>query len=367
VVPDGQKGGTIWTTPVVDAARNTVYVTTGNRADDATGPSQQHAEAIVALDATTLAVKSHWSLPLADPTPDSDWGTAPTFSKDSLGRDVVTAGNKNGVVYAFLRDNLSAGPIWFRRVAVPAHGPDPAAGGLYSNGYFDGRRIFYAGGLTTIKGERAEGSIRALDPRTGGLFWEKALPTKTYGALTAANGMLVVPSRDALRVLDPVTGNVLYANELGLFGAATVANGRLFIGDVPGVFRAFGFPAFPGEGEAAATAASVAPSCEPPVGDSTVTCEVRLVEGCQRLESLGALADAKAVRIARVGQPRGRVRLELHPGHECAGRPLARTTLGDDGLRLPVPAAYRTSSGTGILAVEASQPARVSVTAARDR
>ena len=147
-------------------------MTTGNRGNDS--PPGGTPEAIVALDATTLAIKSYWSLPVADPTPDADFGTAPTFSRDSLGRDIVTAGNKNGVVYAFLRDNLSAGPIWFRRLAAPAHGDAPGAGGLISNGCFDGKRLFYAGGLTSINGERAEGSIRAIDPRTGGLYWEKA-------------------------------------------------------------------------------------------------------------------------------------------------------------------------------------------------
>src|SRR3954451_12797443 len=79
VVPDGQTGGTIWTKPVVDAARNTVYVTTGNRAYDASGNSQVYPEALVALEATTLAIKGYWSLPVADPTPDADWGTAPTL------------------------------------------------------------------------------------------------------------------------------------------------------------------------------------------------------------------------------------------------------------------------------------------------
>src|SRR5215211_6184724 len=88
VVPDGQVGGTIWTKPVVDAARNTVYVTTGNRAYDSTGSTQTHAEALVALDATTLAIKGYWSLPVADPTPDADWGTAPLLFRDSNGRDL---------------------------------------------------------------------------------------------------------------------------------------------------------------------------------------------------------------------------------------------------------------------------------------
>jgi outer membrane protein assembly factor BamB len=248
VVPDGQVGGTIWTSPVVDAARNTVYVTTGNRAyTNSTNDTQPHAEAMVALDATTLAVRSHWSLPVSDPTPDADWGTSPTLFTDAQGRDLVSAGNKNGKVYAFLRDNLSAGPVWSRQMASPASGDEAAAGGLYSNGFFDGQRLYYAGGHTTIGGRAVEGSIRAFNPATGATVWERALPAKTYGALTGANGMVVIPSFDALRLLDAATGEVLFGNDLGhsIFGAATVANGRLFIGDTGSFAHAFRYPSGP--------------------------------------------------------------------------------------------------------------------------
>jgi outer membrane protein assembly factor BamB len=257
VVPDGQKGGTIWTSPVADAARNTVYVTTGNRAYTfSNNDTQPYAEAMVAVDATTLAVKSYWSLPVSDPTPDADWGTSPTLFTDAQGRDLVSAGNKNGKVYAFLRDNVTAGPVWSRQLADPAAGDDPGAGGLYSNGFFDGQRLYYAGGRTTIAGRTVKGSIRALNPATGATVWERELPAKTYGALTGANGMVVVPAYDALRLLDGATGEVLYGNDLGyaIFGAATVANGRLFIGDTGSFAHAFRYPTAPTA--AAATRAS---------------------------------------------------------------------------------------------------------------
>jgi outer membrane protein assembly factor BamB len=244
VVPDGQRGGTIWTSPVVDPARNTVFVTTGNRSDDSNSNTQQYPESMVALDATTLAVRGHWQLPVEDPTPDADWGTSPTLFSDAQGRALVSGGNKNGVLYAFLRDNVSAGPVWSRRLTVAAAGDDPGAGGLYSNGYFDGTRLYYAGARTTIAGKDVAGSIRALDPATGAIVWEHGLPAKTYGALTGANGLVVVPSYDALRLYDGRTGDLLYANEFKnkIFGAATVANGRLFIGDLRGLAYAFEYP-----------------------------------------------------------------------------------------------------------------------------
>ena len=318
VVPDGQVGGTIWTSPVADAARNTVFVTTGNRAYDSTGNSQVHAEAMVALDATTLAIKGYWSLPVSDPTPDADWGTSPTLFTDAQGRDLVSAGNKNGKVYAFLRDNLSAGPVWSRQMANPAAGDDPGAGGLYSNGFFDGQRLYYAGSRTTIGGRTVDGSIRAFNPTTGATIWEKGLPGKTYGALTGANGMVVVPAFDALRLFDGPTGEVLFANDLGhtIFGAATVVHGRLFIGDTGGFAHAFRYPTAP----TAATAQASA-------GTLTMTVSPR----CSRL---GTLPDTNATPTVggiavRATSPTAQTAIRVYANASCQGRPTLRLELGD--------------------------------------
>ena len=345
VVPDGQVGGTIWTKPVVDAARNTVYVTTGNRADNSTGNTQTHGEALVAVDATTLAVKGSWSLPVSDPTPDADWGTGPTLFTDSLGRALVSGANKNGILYAFLRDNVSAGPVWSRRLAVAAAGSDPAAGGIYSNGYFDGQRLFYASGQTTVGGQSAVGSVRALDPRTGAIIWERALPSKTYGALTFANGMLVVPSRSALRLFDPATGEILYENAIPLYAAATVANGRLFIGDVNGRMRAYKYPASPGAGAATTAAASVA-----------------LTRGCQPADGLSPSLAGAQVRVMRVDS-KAPATVTVHSGEECSGAPVLRATLrrGEASvLRVP-----RGLPADGELSVASSRAVRLKLALGR--
>jgi outer membrane protein assembly factor BamB len=343
VVPDGQLGGTIWTSPVVDAGRNTVFVTTGNRAYDSTGDTQQHAEALVGVDATTLAIKGYWSLPVSDPTPDADWGTSPTLFTDSLGRDLVSAANKNGILYAFLRDNLSAGPIWTRRLAAAAAGSDPAAGGVYSNGYFDGQRLYYAGGETTIAGKTVAGSIRALDPRTGAVLWERALASRTYGALTGANGMLVVPSRTALRVLDPATGTILYANPLSLYAAATVANGRLFIGDLAGVVHAYAYPSSPGTGAAA---------------------EIALATGCHDATRRSLPAGLAGSRVEVTRRDNGNpATIRLYLGDDCSGEPLLHTTLYPNESRVVrVPESVRTAA---TVSLAATSPVRVQL--ARER
>jgi outer membrane protein assembly factor BamB len=340
VVPNGQLGGTIWTSPVVDAGRNAVFVTTGNRAYDSTGDTQRYAEALVSLDATTLAVRGAWSLPVSDPTPDADWGTSPTLFTDSQGRALVSAANKNGILYAFSRDDVSAGPVWTRRLAEAATGSDPAAGGVYSTGYFDGQRLYYASGQTTIGGKTAAGAVRALDPRTGSVIWERAMPSRTFGALTGANGMLVVPSRTALRIFDPATGAILYENKLSLYAAAKVANGRLFIGDFAGVVHAYAYPSSPG----APTTASVA-----------------LTAGCQSTtaSSLTRVAPGGRLEITRLDRGSSAT-LGLYRGGSCTGDPLLQVNLSRAEPRaVLVP---RSVARAGTLSILAETGMRVAVT-----
>jgi outer membrane protein assembly factor BamB len=311
LVPDGQVGGTIWTTPVVDAPRNAVFVTTGNAAYDSTGDTQRYAESLISVDATTLAIKSSWRLPVSDPTPDADWGTSPTLFTDSQGRQLVAAANKNGILYAFRRDDLAAGPVWTRRLADPAVGSDPAAGGVYSTGHFDGQRLYYASGLTTIGGSTVAGAVRALNPTTGAVIWERTMPARTFGALTVANGMLVVPSWTTLRLFDPTNGQLLYENKLRLYAAAKVANGRLVVGDFSGVVHAYAYPSAPG---APATA----------IASATIT----LSAGCQSttVRSTNIATPGSRVEITRLDDGDAAA-VRLYRGDSCRGDPLLETTL----------------------------------------
>ncbi len=63
-VPQGQYGGGIWTSPSLDTSTNTIFVTTGTRNQT----TQMLTEAVVALDASTLAVKSFWAVPNSQET-----------------------------------------------------------------------------------------------------------------------------------------------------------------------------------------------------------------------------------------------------------------------------------------------------------
>ncbi|HEX8036484.1 MAG TPA: PQQ-binding-like beta-propeller repeat protein, partial [Ktedonobacterales bacterium] len=114
VVPNGQVGGGIWTSPALDTATNTIYVTTGTE----NNTSQLYAQALLALDGTTLTLKDSWKLPESLAVTDSDFGTTPILFSDAAGDQLVGAINKNGMFYAFKRNNLAGGPFWQQQVAV---------------------------------------------------------------------------------------------------------------------------------------------------------------------------------------------------------------------------------------------------------
>jgi outer membrane protein assembly factor BamB len=343
VVPDGQVGGSIWTNPVVDPTTNTVYVTTGNGGQ----PNQPYAPAVVALDATTLAVKSSWLLPGSNPTLDLDFATSPVLFTDSGGRALIAVTNKNGMLYAFQRSNLSAGPVWQTQIAASVAVCVLDGCGSFSTGLFDGTRLYYAAGQTTIGGQTVGGSIRAIDPTTGAFLWERALPAWVYGALAGANGMIAVPSSDGgLYVVRATDGAVLYANGLtgapgasAIFGAPTIADGYLFIGTTDGVVHAFTFPASAGAAQALSHATVSrnwlrAGSCAATRG-AVLTADCRLaVAGrarCTRLGQLPAAAGTVIVdRLTTRETGRGRrlpATVGVYTDGSCAGRPAIRLRL----------------------------------------
>jgi outer membrane protein assembly factor BamB len=225
VVPDGQTGGGIWTSPSVDPASNTVYVTTGNTYD----ANLAFSQSIIALDGTALALKGSWTVPPASAVPDSDWGTTPTVFDDASGRHLVAAINKNGVAYAFNRNDVSSGPVWQRQIAVG--GECPICGnGSVSSGAFGNGRLYLAGGNTVINGVAAQGSVRALDPATGAIIWEHPAPAPILGALAYVNRLVVDGTGSTVEVLDAGSGTALWTYTTGarIYAAPSVAEGTLF-------------------------------------------------------------------------------------------------------------------------------------------
>jgi outer membrane protein assembly factor BamB len=244
VVPPGQVGGGIWTSPSVDTSTNTIFVTTGTQASF----TQKYVLSLVSLDATTLAVKGSWQIPQSQAVTDSDWGTTPVLFDDSAGHHVAAI-NKNGIAYAFDRNKVSAGPVWQRQVATG--GICPTCGdGSVSSGAVGAGRLYLAGGKTSIGGTSFSGGVRALNPANGRVIWEHGTSQAVIAALAYANGLVIDGAGQTLEVLDAGNGTPLFSARTGatIYGAPSVSNGEIFAGSVDGKLYAFGLPAAPPPG-----------------------------------------------------------------------------------------------------------------------
>ncbi|MDQ6744111.1 MAG: PQQ-binding-like beta-propeller repeat protein, partial [Candidatus Dormibacteraeota bacterium] len=231
-VPDGQVGGGVWTSPAIDTTTGLVYVTTGtlNLA------TQTLSEALVAVDSGTMAIKDAWQLPRSQAGSDSDWGTSPILFTGG-GRALVAAVNKNGVLYAFDRNNLAAGRVWQTQIAIggdcPTCGDGSISTGAFANAANGGNGVLYfAGGNTTIGGVGYRGAVRAIDPATGNLLWEHSTDQPVLPSIAWVNGTIVEAEGSTVEVLDAGTGKSLYDYTTGgpLYGAPVVSGGTVFFG-----------------------------------------------------------------------------------------------------------------------------------------
>ncbi len=183
-VPNGDLGGSVWSSPAVDGSGN-VFITTGN------GPTTNQflgtSDSIVALNGATLSESGSWQIPHKGAIPDSDFGGSPTvFSAtlpgDSSPMELVGACNKNGWYYALRSQDLAAGPVW--SLDVGAKATSTGNNECIAAAAFDGQHLFIAGPPTTIGGINYKGSIREVNPATGAVIWATGLSGDVDGSPT---------------------------------------------------------------------------------------------------------------------------------------------------------------------------------------
>lgn len=168
-VPEGEIGGSIWSSVAVTA--NAVFATTGN----ASAGVSADAYSLVKLDPTTLVRRSRYTVPGADRVPDSDFGASPVlFSSGST--NLVGACNKGGWFYAVRASDMSL--RWKFKIAQGSSGGSTAC---LAAGVWDGSRLFLSGPITRIGGVDYRGSVRRVDPATGTPLWETGLPGVVIG------------------------------------------------------------------------------------------------------------------------------------------------------------------------------------------
>jgi polyvinyl alcohol dehydrogenase (cytochrome) len=241
LMPSGYVGAGVWTS--VAAAGDAVYVTTGSTtsavqsAHPPTVANDFDQYSIVKLDATTLAPLGKWPAP---PTTvgDPDFGSSPIVFSATIGGQVlamVGACNKDGNFYVVRSDTMQL--VWSRAVGT---GQGAGERACLSGGVWDGARLFVAANTTTIGGQSVPGSVRQLDPATGAVVWERALPANPLGTGSANSaGLLAYAGTDwsdgpgnGVYVLDAASGTILRAlddvAEFPEFAQVVWADGRLF-------------------------------------------------------------------------------------------------------------------------------------------
>jgi polyvinyl alcohol dehydrogenase (cytochrome) len=226
----GPSGGGVWSSPTVDAKRKVVYAATGNMY---TEPQQPTSDSIMAFDLDTGAVKWVSQVtakdvfvvgcgpqsgaancpPPEDLGPDFDFGNAPILVKRPDGKDVIVAGQKSGIGWAFDPDKRGA-VLWQYRA-----GKGSALGGLEFGSAVDDTQAYFA--VSDTLGS-TPGGLHAVKLSTGERVWYTAPEAPKCGtgrgcnnailaAITVIPGVVFTGSNDgAVRGYSSRDGSLLW-------------------------------------------------------------------------------------------------------------------------------------------------------------
>ena len=279
------SGAAVWgSTPAIDAATNSLYITTGNNysaptsvtecLETATDPAARSAcvdprdyfDAIVALDLTTGATKwvyralpdDFWNVACGIPPfippgpncpdpegPDFDFGQGPALFQVKINgkvRNVIGAGQKSGD-YTLL-DRVTGAVIWKTHV-----GTGGLLGGLQWGSATDGKRIYVAKSNSADAFSGVPGYWAALDAATGAVLWTTNDPFYAFtfsaqGAVSVANGVVYACTLDAqghMLAMNAATGQILWTFPSGgaCNSGAAIVDGTVYWGSG---YRLFGTP-----------------------------------------------------------------------------------------------------------------------------
>lgn len=232
-------GDSIWSTPVFDPQTNSVFAATGNAYSNGTYASKLHQNAVLRLNATTLAFEGQFQVPKSEIISDGDFGASPTLVTFKNGTQFVLIANKNGFVYALnAADPTSA--VWMTRI-TPIRS---LASGAYGGG------LYYVGGpKATWKGVTSSGALWALYPSNGTVAWEHKAWGDVYGPPAYANGLVAYGGGNGFFILNASTGSDLKTFKLGSrpYGGPAYAYGTFFEPTTGGTVFAFGIPGISGD------------------------------------------------------------------------------------------------------------------------
>jgi polyvinyl alcohol dehydrogenase (cytochrome) len=224
----GPSGAGIWGAPAVDLKRRRLYVATGN---NYSLPATELSDAVVALDLDTGAIvwsrqalpgdvyNSACSLTPKMPScpegsgPDYDFGAPPILVTTPSGRELVLAGQKAGIVWAFDPDRRGE-LVWQARISKGG-----INGGVQWGMAADGEHVYAATSDVVIT---RTATSRSVDPAAGG----------GLTALRIADGSVV------WRAAPPSCAGRTNCSPAQM-AALTVIPGVVFSGALDGVLRAY--------------------------------------------------------------------------------------------------------------------------------
>lgn len=261
------SGATVWSSVSIDPELGLVFATTGN---NYTGGDSGSSDAILALSLkdgslawlTQLAKNDIFTVYIPT-SPDSDFGTNPILFDakiDGYQRKLVGAGQKSGTFWAL--DRKTGEVVWSQVVS----GGSSLVGGIFNNGAFDGHNLIVAGNLGTSTAPGSEDAngesagpdlsqfptpppgtvispgaitftpitsvLKALDPATGNVVWERQLPAWVWAPITTANGVGFVAYETQLQGFDLQTGEKLFNYKTAgtITSAPVPVNGAVYFG-----------------------------------------------------------------------------------------------------------------------------------------
>lgn len=228
----GPSGVAVWSSPTIDVKRGQLYVTTG---DNYSLPATGLSDAVLALDLATGKIKWHhqvlendaWNFACAlkssencpdEAAPDFDFGASAVLAKAKDGRELLLAGQKSGLVYAFNPTNGAM--VWKQRVGRGGPG-----GGVHFAIAADNGLLFVPiSDRLALRPDPfpARPGLFALDIGSGKAIWDAPdtvnrclqdprCPAGYAGALTATAGVVLIGADDGhIRVHDSQTGHILW-------------------------------------------------------------------------------------------------------------------------------------------------------------
>jgi outer membrane protein assembly factor BamB len=245
-VPNGCVGAGVWGSITIDSSNGTLYFATGN--GGGCSQSETMADAVVQLNASTLALMSSWQIPPTLQKGDLDFGSTPTLFPATIGGTVhhlFGVPSKNGNYYAFDEAHIAQGPVWTDALALGGPGPESGDGSI-SPGAWDGTNLYVGGGRTTIGAQSCQGGLRALDPATGAFRWQQCMTDgPIIGAVTAVPGVVAVTEGTALWLMATSDGHSLFkawdsSNGSKYYASPTISNGVVYAANKNGQLSAYG-------------------------------------------------------------------------------------------------------------------------------